>query len=74
MSLILLLLKGYHTHECYNTTNNAEDDKDEYTESPVVKIVATLQKRTAASYQPDSIIPVSQTLLLLSIRKKMDLK
>lgn len=49
--------ESHHASESYGPTNYAYEDEDEYTKIPIVKIIATFQKRTTASYEPHSIVP-----------------
>ena len=56
--LILLLLESYHTDECDSTANNSKENEYAYTKRPIMKTIATPQKRTAASNQPHSVVSV----------------
>lgn len=50
------LLKNYHANESYNATAKTCEDEDGYTATPVVKIVPGFKERTAACYEPNTII------------------
>lgn len=51
-----LSLEGYHTKESDNTSNYTYEDEDEYTKTPMMKIIATFHKCTTTSNQPHSIV------------------
>jgi hypothetical protein len=57
--LALLFLEGDHTEKSYYSGNYTHKNEDGYTQTPIMKIIATFQKWTTATYQPHSLIPAT---------------